>query len=213
MKFLLCFISILTVICLSFVTHAATKVRFYLSQDSFDVVLYDFTPKHKLMFLTAIKSGEYSHSLFNRIVANFVVQGGVHDVDIAAQEKQNGKSNGRLMPEFDERAYHKLGALGAGRDDNKDKASFFNQIYFVVGKPWDERQLDSLSKKTGKNWTLQQKKDYLKLGGQPRLDNDYTVFGEVISGIDVLMRLSMVPVDKEHYPLEEIYFSVKVLQE
>lgn len=206
-------VCILHFLCSLTVSTFATTVRFYLAKDSFDVLLYDYTPRHKAVFLSAIKNGEYSSQQFNRIIENFVVQGGMHDVEIAAEELKSGKSNGRLLPEFDQRAYHKLGAIGAGRDDNAAKASFLSQIYFVVGKKWTIQQLDSLTNRTGKKITTKQKQDYLNVGGQPRLDNDYTVFGEIVSGLDVLLKLSTVSVDEENYPNERIYFSVKVVEE
>lgn len=194
---------------LSAQTH---RVVFKTDHGSFKVLLYDYTPAHRDLFLQAIRSDVYKGALFNRIIANFVVQGGEHDVDIAKREADHPElGKPRLAGEFDQRAFHKVGAFGAGRDDNPEKASFLNQLYFIVGKPVSPAALDSLEQKKGITFTAEQRTTYLKLGGQPRLDNDYTVFGEVYEGLDVLMRISRLKTDKADYPLKEVSFAVEEL--
>lgn len=188
------------------------RVVFKTAYGSFKVLLYDYTPAHRDLFLHAIKTAEYRDALFNRVIENFVVQGGEHDYDIAKREAADPKAGKpRLAGEFDPRAYHKVGAFGAGRDDNPEKASFLNQIYFIVGKPVTNEELDSLEKKKGITYSAEQRATYLKTGGQPRLDNDYTVFGEVYEGLDVLLKISRVKTDKEDYPLQKIPFEVELV--
>lgn len=173
------------------------------------VLLYDFTPRHRDLILQSIKDKTYAGALFNRIIADFVVQGGEHDKDIAQRELlYKSKEKLRLPPEFDGRAFHKVGALGAGRDDNFEKASFLNQIYFVVGKPVSNQDLDQLEVKKGIKYSPKQRETYLKLGGQPRLDGDYTVFGEVYEGLDVLLWISKVKTDSQDYPLKPVVFEL-----
>lgn len=173
------------------------------------VLLYDFTPQHRDLILQSIENDVYVESFFNRIIADFVVQGGEHDVDIAGREAADpSKNKQRLAPEFDNRAFHKVGALGAGRDDNPTKASFLNQIYFVVGRPVTQKDLDLLEEKKGRKYTKQQRDSYLKSGGQPRLDGDYTVFGEVYEGMDVLQEISKVKTDSQDYPIQPIGFKL-----
>lgn len=190
------------------------KVLFETNFGSFKVVLYDFTPNHRDMFLKAVENEEYKEALFNRVIENFVVQGGEHDIDIARREAADPKGlKPRLAAEFDERAFQKMGALGAGRDDNPQKSSFLNQIYFVVGKtPVTETELANLEQKKSIRFTPQQKTEYLKNGGLPRLDHDYVIFGEVYEGLDVLMRISRVKTDKQDFPLEKVVFSVKKVE-
>lgn len=187
------------------------NILFQTNYGNFKVMLYDFTPHHRDMFVAAIKKGDYKDALFNRIIKDFVVQGGEHDEDIAAQETKQGYLFPRLNPEFDNRAYHKIGALGAGRDDNTNKASFLNQIYFVVGKPYSPAEFDSIALKYNKQFTPETRTYYLRNGGQPRLDGDYTVFGEVIEGLDVLIKISNLTVDKKHYPIKKLHFTVRLL--
>ena len=189
------------------------QLLFETSYGNFKVVLYDFTPKHRDLVLTAIKEDVYQGAFFNRIIENFVVQGGEHDDEIAKREVNLLlEKRKRLLPEFDLRAFHKLGALGAGRDENIDKASFLNQIYFVVGKPVTIEDLQKLQNQKGIKFTDEQIQAYLTQGGLPRLDGDYTVFGEVIEGFDVLMKISKTNTDKNDAPLQTIKFKVCIIE-
>lgn len=197
----------------SLMTHAQSKhVQFETPYGTFKVLLYDFTPKHRDLFVESIQDDVYKDALFNRVIKDFVVQGGEHDIDIEKREKENpAAGKPRLAAEFDDRAFHKLGALGAGRDDNPEKASFLNQIYFVVGKPVTEKDLADLAQKKHIQFTADQRASYLRDGGLPRLDHDYTVFGEVYEGFDVLLKISKVATDKANYPIQAIPFQVNVL--
>lgn len=178
----------------------------------FEVMLYDFTPRHRRLMLDAVAGGEYRNALFNRIIENFVVQGGEHDMDIERREAADPSGyKPRLAAEFDPRAFHKMGALGAGRDGNPEKASFLNQIYFVVGRKVTEADLVALEARKNIHFTSQQREEYLKNGGLPRLDQDYTIFGEVVRGMDVLMEISRVRTDEKDYPIGEVVFNIKVL--
>lgn len=189
------------------------KVVFTTDYGTIKVVLYDFTPKHRDLMLRCIQDSTYHGALFNRIIENFVVQGGEHDIDIARREAADPMAKKpRLSPEFDERAFHKVDALGAGRDDNSEKASFLNQIYFVVGKTVTEEDLRKLEEKKGVKYTYEQRKVYLEKGGQPRLDGDYTVFGEIYEGLDVIMAISRLKTDQQDFPLSPVRFTVSLIE-
>ncbi len=185
------------------------KLQFKTTHGTFKVVLYDFTPKHQQLILNAIKENVYKEALLNRIIENFVVQGGEHDDDIAQREKDLPvNEHYRLAAEFDSRAFHKMGALGAGRDDNPEKASFLNQIYFVVGKSVTETDLEKIEQKKGIKFTKEQRETYLSKGGLPRLDGDYTVFGEVYEGLDVLLEISKLKTNEKNAPLQPVSFEI-----
>lgn len=190
------------------------KLQFKTSYGSFKVMLYDFTPKHKQLILDAIKDDVYKDALFNRVIENFVVQGGEHDDDIAQREKKLPiNEHYRLPAEFDSRGFHKIGALGAGRDDNPQKASFLNQIYFVVGKPISVVDLDIIEQKKDIEFTKEQRETYLYKGGLPRLDGDYTVFGEVYEGLDVLLKISKLKTNEKDAPLQPVFFEIIEIKE
>ena len=209
-RYLLLTICIIINLCAEGQTH---KLLFKTHLGDFKVVLYDFTPHHRDLILSAIQDSVYKGAVFNRIIENFVVQGGEHDVDIAERESVDPTgAKPRLAAEFDPRAFHKIGALGAGRDDNAEKASFLNQIYFVVGKSVKAEDLDLLETKKNMKYSTEQRNTYLKSGGLPRLDGDYTVFGEVIEGLEVLMRISKVKTNKDDYPIEDVVFEVSEIK-
>lgn len=190
------------------------KLHFKTTHGTFKVMLYDFTPQHKQLILNAIKDDVYKDALFNRVVDNFVVQGGEHDDDIAQREKDFPLNERyRLAAEFDSKAFHKIGALGAGRDENSQKASFLNQIYFVVGKPVSENDLEIIEQKKGIKFTKEQRETYLSKGGLPRLDGDYTVFGEVYEGLDVLLKISKLKTNEKEAPLQPVSFEITEVKE
>jgi len=150
-KIILSFLSLFLVFKVQAQTH---RILFETDYGTFKVLLYDYTPAHRDLILKAVQNNEYGDALFNRIISGFVIQGGEHDDDIERREAKDPlKQKPRLAPEFDERAFHKVGALGAGRDDNPEKASFLNQIYFVVGKEVTTEKLDELELK--KNLKMQ----------------------------------------------------------
>lgn len=192
----------------------STHILFETDLGEITVMLYDLTPRHKKLIIDQIEKGNYAQSFFNRIVDGFVVQGGELDEVISARESSTGHYEGRLEPEFDERAFHKIGALGAGRDDNPGKGSFFNQIYFVVGRPVSEAYLDTLAQKYNKHFPPERRRYYLEHGGQPRLDGDYTVFGEVVEGLDVLLKISKMKANaRTQRPEKEVRFRLSIVGE
>ena len=174
-------------------------------------MLYDFTPNHRDLILDEIEKGTYKNALFNRVIKNFVVQGGeLDDVIIAQENSTPNEIPNRLDPEFHPKAFHKIGAIGAGRDDNPTKGSFFNQIYFVVGKRLNVLDLEKIEESKGKKFTQAQREEYLKNGGQPRLDHDYTIFGEITKGLPIVLKMSKVDTDEYDNPEDSIKFKIKV---
>lgn len=212
MRFIFLFITIFAFVKNGF--SQSNKISFNTELGSFKVLLYDFTPYHRDLMLNSIKDSVYQNALFNRVIENYVVQGGEHDIDIAKRESNLPTSKRpRLAAEFDQRAFHKIGALGQGRDDNPGKASFLNQIYFVVAtEKVSNSQLDELEKIKGIKYTEKQRQEYLTHGGLPKLDNDYTIFGEIYEGIDVILKISKVKTDEKDYPYHQIPFTIKVIE-
>lgn len=197
---------------LSLVVKAQTyTLKFKTNQGNFEAILYDFTPNHRDLILKEIKNGTYKNAEFNRVIQDFVIQGGELDDSILTKEKSlNITQPERMTPEFNPKAFHKIGALGAGRDDNSTKGSYFNQLYVVVGKPVNLIELENLEIKKGIKYTANQKEEYLKNGGLPRLDNDYTVFGEITKGLPIAIKISEVPTNSNDVPLKPIIFKIKV---
>jgi cyclophilin family peptidyl-prolyl cis-trans isomerase len=189
-----------------------TYVELSTSKGNIVIMLYDKTPKHKQMFLKEVAKGTYKGAKFNRVIKDFVSQAGELDEPILAEEKLHPERKPlRLPAEIDSSLIHKRGALGAGRDDNPEKSSYYNQIYLVSGKTFSDEQLDELEKKTGRKISKKSREIYKTIGGVPRLDYDYTIFGEVVKGLDVAEAINKVATDKKDVPLEPIIFEAKVL--
>lgn len=187
-------------------------VKLTTSKGNIIVMLYEETPKHRDAFLETIKSGFYDNAQFNRVIKSFVSQGGELDDLILEREKLHPETQVRRIPaEFSETLFHKKGALGTGRNDNPDKSDYYTQIYLVAGKPYTDEQLDAIELKKGRKFPLAQREIYKTIGGTPNLDQDYNIFGEVISGLEVADAINNVPTDKTDLPLSPVKFKAEIL--
>lgn len=187
-------------------------VRFATNKGNITVMLYDETPAHRDMFLKSIKAGLYKNAEFNRVIKAFVSQGGELDDTILNREKRNPELGAKRFPaEIKPTLFHKKGALGAGRDDNPDKASYFTQIYLVAGKKQSDAQLDAIEQKRNIKIPAAQRAVYKTIGGTPHLDQDYTIFGEIVEGIDVADAINTVATDKNDVPLTAVVFNPHIL--
>jgi cyclophilin family peptidyl-prolyl cis-trans isomerase len=140
------------------------------------------------------------------VIPQFVIQGGDPDSKQAkaGQSLGEGDLKYRVPAEINEQNYHKYGAVGMARDNNPDKSSSACQFYIVTGKKFDEKALDDLSKRNGRTYTPEQREMYKTKGGTPHLDGGYTVFGEVISGMDVAEKIAAQPRNKADRPEKDI---------
>jgi cyclophilin family peptidyl-prolyl cis-trans isomerase len=177
--------------------------------------LYNQTPKHRDNFIKLAKQGFYNGTLFHRVIQNFMIQGGDPDSKKTAQGKElgNGEIGYKIDAEFNDSLFHKRGVLAAARDDNPAKASSGSQFYIVEGKRLSDEDLDKLEqgRLKGRKIPLWQREWYKTVGGVPHLDQNYTVFGEVVSGIDMVDRIAAVPKDSRDRPLQDIPMKVELL--
>lgn len=192
------------------------KVRMHTTAGVIDLCLYDETPKHKENFLKLVKEHLYDSLLFHRVIKDFMIQGGDPDSKNAAAGALLGEGDlgytidAEFMPQVH---FHRRGVLAAARegdDVNPTKASSASQFYIVWGKVYTKEQLDAYKeyyqRRTGRelNITPEQEVVYTTVGGTPHLDGEYTVFGEVINGLDVVERIQSVACDSNDRPLEDI---------
>lgn len=171
--------------------------------------LYDSTPLHRDNFIKLVQQKFYDSLLFHRIINQFMIQGGDPASKNAPEGIQlgGGSAPGERIPaEFKPFLFHKKGVLAAARDNNPEKASSNCQFYIVQGKPLQEQELNN---KNG--YTAAQKEVYKKIGGTPFLDQNYTVFGEVISGLEVIDRIANQPKDGADRPLKNITMTIRLL--
>ena len=176
--------------------------------------LSDLTPKHRDNFIKLVKSKYYDGVLFHRVIKNFMIQSGDPDSRNAAAGKPLGEGgpNYTIPAEFNSSLFHKKGALAAARegdDVNPQKASSGSQFYIVQGKVWTSGALDTLQTKRLKGAVIPQDRRaaYMNEGGSPHLDGNYTVFGQLVEGFDVLDKIAATPTSKgtdKDRPLEDV---------
>jgi peptidyl-prolyl cis-trans isomerase B (cyclophilin B) len=176
-----------------------TKVKLKTSMGDVTVVLYDDTPIHRDNFIELINKKFYDGVLFHRVIPKFMIQAGDPTSKDAKPGVQLGSGGpGYTIPaEFKPNHFHKKGALAAARQGdqvNPTKASSGSQFYIVVGEVLTEAQLGQLEQ-MGRHpkFTDEQKKAYTTVGGTPHLDYQYTIFGEVTEGMDIVDKIALVP--------------------
>ncbi len=171
------------------------------------VRLYDDTPIHKANFLLLTRKGVFDETMFNRVVKNFAVQGGQ-----TTGPRTIRLHRYRLPPEFRAEHFHHQGALGMARYDdeqNPGRLSSNTDFYFVVGEKLAPNQAQAM---TPRRLTPAQLRAYATVGGVPSLDGQYTVFGEVIEGQDVVNKIAQVPVESDKWPVQDILLKVEVVK-
>jgi peptidyl-prolyl cis-trans isomerase B (cyclophilin B) len=171
------------------------------------VKLYDDTPIHKANFLLLARKGVFNETMFNRVVKDLVVQGGQTYLARTIRLRRY-----RLPPEFRPGHFHKKGALGMARYDdeqNPGRLSSNTDFYFVVGEKLTPRQSQAMA---GRKLTPAQTQAYATVGGVPSLDGQYTVFGEIIEGQDVIDKIANEPVESDKWPVKDIPLKVEVVK-
>ena len=177
-----------------------TKVLIKTTLGDITVMLYDDTPLHRDNFIKLVNEGWYEGSPFHRVIKNFMIQGG--------QNADGRQDPGYRVPaEFKSNHFHKKGALAAARmadQVNPKKESCGSQFYIVQGQVWNETQLNTFENRYGKVFSATQRQAYQTLGGSPHLDGDYTVFGEVTDGLDVVDKIAAVKTGYMDVPVEPV---------
>ena len=176
--------------------------------------LSDSTPLHRDNFLKLVKVGFYDSVLFHRVIKNFMIQGGDPNSKIAAAgiPLGNGGPGYTVPAEFRTSLFHKKGVIAAARmsdNMNPQKASSGSQFYLVQGKIFTDGGLDSVEtfRLNGRKIPSNKREVYKTIGGTPHLDDNYTVFGEVIKGLEVVDKIAAVKTstgaDRDR-PLEDV---------
>jgi len=183
-----------------------TKVVIETNYGKIVLMLYDGTPKHRDNMISLIKKGFYDSTLFHRVITNFMIQGGDPDSKHAAAQAMLGEGDVgyRIPAEINDQYFHKRGAVGMARDANPEKASSGCQFYIVTGKKFIDRELDHAAARTGRTISPEQREVYKTIGGTAQLDGNYTVFGEVLEGMDVADKISLAPRNAADRPNENI---------
>lgn len=212
----------LFIICLLLVTSAAfaqkKSKKDYLitlktTNGTMHLVLFDDAPLHKANFIKLVKKKFYDDLLFHRVIEGFMIQGGDPESKNAKPGDRlggGGANMERIPYEFKSNHVHKKGALAAARDGNPEKKSSACQFYIVQGKKFTDEQLSAIASRNKMDYTNEQRADYIGMGGSPHLDNNYTVFGEVIDNLPVIDSIAKQSKDDADRPLKDIKMSMTV---
>lgn len=208
-----------------------TTVNMLTSKGRIVLCLYDDTPLHRDNFIKLAKEGYFDGLLFHRVIKDFMIQGGDPDSRDAAPDAALGNGGpgyeipAEILfpaeqvqkdakgPTSRLRHFHKRGALAAARtgdEVNPERKSSGSQFYIAWGKTFTDKQLDQLDsylKRTSNGevfLTPEMRKYYKRYGGTPHLDGAYTVFGEVVKGLEVVNAIQQVSTGANDRPIEDV---------
>ncbi|EFL45431.1 peptidyl-prolyl cis-trans isomerase, cyclophilin-type [Prevotella disiens FB035-09AN] len=180
------------------------------------IALYNETPQHRDNFLKNVKEGVYDGQLFHRVIKDFMIQAGDPASKTATKGQMLGDSDDKYTIPAEivyPKLFHKRGAVAAAResdDVNPQRASSATQFYIVWGRKFSDNQLAWAQERIDKYTNGQIKitpeigNIYKTVGGTPHLDGSYTVFGEVLEGLDIVERIQTATTDDNDRPINDI---------
>lgn len=183
------------------------------------IKLYEETPEHRNNFLKLAKEGLYNGTTFHRVMNEFMIQGGDPNSKDPAKKDMAGRGGpGYTLPgNLNTGFIHKKGALAAARQPdqvNPQRRSSGSQFYIVHGRTFTDKEIDRFEQQIkmvmGQDfaYTPEQREAYKNMGGAPWLDKQYTIFGEVISGLDVVDKIAQVEVGRANKPVKDVTMEV-----
>lgn len=180
--------------------------------------LFNETPAYRDNFIKLVREHYYDSLLIHRVIKGFCIQSGAADTRYAGKDDVVGwKGPGytlpaHIVPGF----FHKRGMIGSPRKPdtkNAKRRSDGSQFYIVTGRVYSDAELNEIEKENGIKFTAEQRRIYKIEGGAPHIDGTYTIFGEVLEGMDVADRISKVPIGNEFRPLEDIRIkNIRILE-
>ena len=197
-------------------TDTRREVELVTDSGTIRIALYNETPLHRDNFLKHVQNGDYNGVLFHRVIKNFMVQAG----DFASKTANAGQMLGDTPEAYGipaeicfPKLYHKRGALAAAREGdnvNPERASSSTQFYIVWGQKFSDQQLEWAQSRIDKytdgkaKLTPELCETYKTLGGTPHLDGSYTVFGEVLEGLEIVEKIQYAATDDNDRPINDI---------
>lgn len=177
-------------------------------------VLSNKTPLHRDNFLKLSDEGYYDDLIFHRVISDFMIQGG----DPNSRNAEPGIPLGgggpdyKIPAELVDTLVHSKSALAAARTNNPMKESSGSQFYIVHGKKMSSEQVDYIESQKGFRYTPEARKAFIELGGTPFLDREYTVFGHIIKGLEVIDKIAAVQKDGRDRPTKDVKMKIRVIK-
>lgn len=194
-----------------------TLIKISTNYGDIVIKLYKDTPYHRENFIKLTRDGFFNKQMFHRVINQFMIQGGdPHSVNAAKGQRLGTGGPGYTIPaEFRENHYHKKGVIAAARQGdnvNPEKASSGSQFYLVQGKVFTVDELMLMEQRgIHRPFTKEEIEAYTTVGGTPHLDGSYTVFGEVVDGMDVIDKIAASPTDPYDRPVEDIVYTISLV--
>ena len=202
------FLCVLFLLAVSVADARNRKVKIITTKGIIIVQLSDKTPLHRNNFVKLVKQRYYNGILFHRVIKEFMIQAGDDSTKQSVPGKRYGSGGlkNKIPAEFDSSLFHKRGVLAAARDNNPEKASSGSHFYIVQGKKFTDSTLNEVEVKRmgGRKIPEQYREVYRTVGGAPHLDQNYTVFGEVVKGMNVVDTIAQMERDQYDRPKEDV---------
>jgi peptidylprolyl isomerase/peptidyl-prolyl cis-trans isomerase B (cyclophilin B) len=206
---------VLTLVCIVFFSisifanEKETQVQIVTNMGKIVVKLYNETPQHRDNFIKLVQENQYDSILFHRVIKLYMIQAGEKYAPTDTVNLANYKAPDYTIPAeiVYPRYFHKRGQLCAARTPdnvNPDRASSSTQFYIVTGKHYSENELNKIEIEKNIRFTPEQRQAYKIHGGAPRLDGDYTIFGEVVKGMKTILKIELISTDAYDFPLKEV---------
>ena len=162
-----------------------TKIRIITAYGNIEVQLFKDTPLHRANFIYLVKQKYFDDTFFHRIAPNFIIQAGNSDLRSTSQKRKALSSKYRLPAELDSGRIHKYGTISGAKHyrKNPDKMSAPYEFFIFIGP------------KSSAN----------------HLNGDYTVFGKVTKGMEVVETIANLPADKKEWPLDNVYIKAEII--
>jgi peptidyl-prolyl cis-trans isomerase B (cyclophilin B) len=189
------------------------EVLLETTEGNIRIQLFNETPIHRDNFLRLVDNHFYDSLLFHRVIKDFMIQTGDPD----SRHAEPGVSLGEgeigytLEPEFRvPQLFHQRGMVAMARegdDVNPLRRSSGSHFYIVWGKTFSTRDLETIQQRLdakGVKITPEMSRIYRQIGGTPHLDGQYTVFGQVVEGLDVVERIQKVFTDDYDRPVDDV---------
>jgi cyclophilin family peptidyl-prolyl cis-trans isomerase len=200
---------------LHFVTCSKGPTTVLVETDHGEMVieLFDNTPLHRDNFIKLVKEGYYDGLEFHRVINGFMAQGGDPNSRNANPQTPLGEGGPGYTLPAEIKNHHFKGALAAARLGdmiNPQKESSGSQFYIVQGRKFDQNTLEQMAQSKGLVYEEADLQRYREVGGTPQLDGDYTVFGQVVQGLEVIDKIAAVPTGRADRPLEPLRMKIRL---
>ncbi len=186
--------------------HPETIIKISTDKGEITIRLFKDTPLHRANFIMLTNAGYFDSTVFSRAVPNFMVQAG-SGFNGRHTDLKIKLGSYTIPAEFSQHHFHKKGAVGMARnyENNPDKRSNPYAFYFVEGSIFSNETLDIYEQKRGYKFTKEQRDYYTKNPGAAHIDGEHTVFGEIISGFEVVPKLTAVATDGQDWPVDDLF--------